>query len=214
MHPARSRCEQRLREALQSQLARPTTPFRSTLGFSPLRLPTSSSSLGAHSNEPNQYIPMPKAPLPAFGTIAHISQTPIRAVSRRSNKVPQSVSSSASTSTSVPAPSATYGLNSSKRITNRQILAEWYAQHEIKPYPSVREKTALATASGLSVAQVATWFSNRRNRTSNVRRRLPHYFLEDCRRNPLAMIKKLPSTRSRGRLTSEQSANPSSTHKY
>ena len=145
-------------------------------------------------------------------TIGNASRAPIRAASRCLNKVPQSVFSSVPTTTAAPAVSTTTGSNSWKRTTGRQVLAEWYARHVGKPHPSAGEKAALAEASGLSVAQVATWFSNRRNRTRNVRRDLPHYFLDGCRRNhPLAVIKKLASTRLRNPLAPEQTANPRST---
>ncbi|XP_071212773.1 homeobox protein six1b-like [Salvelinus alpinus] len=44
---------------------------------------------------------------------------------------------------------------------SRSVLWEWYY---CKPYPSPREKRALAAATGLSATQVSNWFKNRRQR--------------------------------------------------
>ncbi|CDQ56915.1 homeobox protein SIX2-like [Oncorhynchus mykiss] len=44
---------------------------------------------------------------------------------------------------------------------SRSVLREWYYH---KPYPSPREKRALAAATGLTTTQVSNWFKNRRQR--------------------------------------------------
>ncbi|CAB1348567.1 unnamed protein product [Coregonus sp. 'balchen'] len=44
---------------------------------------------------------------------------------------------------------------------SRSVLRECYYR---KPYPSPREKQALAAATGLSTTQVSNWFKNRRQR--------------------------------------------------
>jgi hypothetical protein len=43
-------------------------------------------------------------------------------------------------------------------------LEEWYNLHRESPYPTLEEKVQLAGASGKSVKQVGTWFSNKRTR--------------------------------------------------
>ncbi|KAL4966479.1 uncharacterized protein BDV14DRAFT_188958 [Aspergillus stella-maris] len=44
------------------------------------------------------------------------------------------------------------------------VLKRWFDQHRDAPYPSKQDKTALSEQSGLSVAQVSTWFANTRRR--------------------------------------------------
>jgi len=45
-----------------------------------------------------------------------------------------------------------------------EVLQKWLDSHSIKQYPSAEEKQSLAAESGLTVAQVSTWFSNARSR--------------------------------------------------
>lgn len=45
-----------------------------------------------------------------------------------------------------------------------EVLQKWLDSHSIKQYPTAEEKQQLATESGLTVAQVSTWFSNARSR--------------------------------------------------
>ncbi|KAL4926696.1 uncharacterized protein BDV17DRAFT_283111 [Aspergillus undulatus] len=44
------------------------------------------------------------------------------------------------------------------------VLKRWFDQHRNSPYPSKEEKLLLADQSGLTVAQVTTWFANTRRR--------------------------------------------------
>ncbi|KAL4792649.1 hypothetical protein BDV19DRAFT_380706 [Aspergillus venezuelensis] len=44
------------------------------------------------------------------------------------------------------------------------VLKRWFDQHRDAPYPSKQDKAALSEQSGLSVAQVSTWFANTRRR--------------------------------------------------
>ena len=44
-------------------------------------------------------------------------------------------------------------------------LKTWYFNHESDPYPTVLEKQQLARVTGLTIAQVKTWFANARRRS-------------------------------------------------
>ncbi|GKZ34754.1 hypothetical protein AbraIFM66950_005110 [Aspergillus brasiliensis] len=44
------------------------------------------------------------------------------------------------------------------------ILAQWLEKHSNHPYPTKDEKSSLAEETGLTVAQVSTWFANARRR--------------------------------------------------
>ena len=46
----------------------------------------------------------------------------------------------------------------------RKILREWLVQHLTNPYPSDSQKMHLAGETGLTIAQVNTWFVNARRR--------------------------------------------------
>lgn len=43
-------------------------------------------------------------------------------------------------------------------------LSEWFDTHTSNPYPSVDEKYHLSSITGMTVAQVETWFANTRRR--------------------------------------------------
>ncbi|XP_063400095.1 uncharacterized protein LOC134684719 [Mytilus trossulus] len=70
--------------------------------------------------------------------------------------------------------------NNYKQLTDqsRQILSDWYDFHIYNPYPTETEKEQLASIAGITVAQVKSWFANRRSRASNRKRQVPNYFLE------------------------------------
>ncbi|XP_052066114.1 homeobox protein extradenticle-like [Mytilus californianus] len=61
---------------------------------------------------------------------------------------------------------------------SRKILSDWYDFHIYNPYPTETEKEQLASIAGITVAQVKSWFANRRSRASNRKRQVPNYFLE------------------------------------
>ncbi|KAL4954530.1 hypothetical protein BDW69DRAFT_183425 [Aspergillus filifer] len=52
----------------------------------------------------------------------------------------------------------------STRMAAVNILKRWFDQHRDAPYPAKQDKAALSEQSGLSVAQVSTWFANTRRR--------------------------------------------------
>lgn len=43
-------------------------------------------------------------------------------------------------------------------------LSEWFETHTTNPYPSTDEKQYLSSITGMTVAQVETWFANARRR--------------------------------------------------
>ncbi|CAC5361343.1 unnamed protein product [Mytilus coruscus] len=61
---------------------------------------------------------------------------------------------------------------------SRKILSDWYDFHIYNPYPTETEKEQIASIAGITVAQVKSWFANRRSRASNRKRQVPNYFLE------------------------------------
>eukprot|EP00108_Taenia_solium_P011467 TsM_000207400 transcript=TsM_000207400 gene=TsM_000207400 len=50
-----------------------------------------------------------------------------------------------------------------------QILENWYETNTEWPYPSKAEKQLMASAGGITIEQVNSWFANRRNRSQNTR---------------------------------------------
>ncbi|KAL4801820.1 hypothetical protein BDV18DRAFT_70114 [Aspergillus unguis] len=50
------------------------------------------------------------------------------------------------------------------RTAAANVLKRWFNNHRDNPYPTKGDKMSLADQSGLSVAQVTTWFSNTRRR--------------------------------------------------
>ena len=46
----------------------------------------------------------------------------------------------------------------------RKVLREWLVQHLTNPYPSDSQKMQLAGETGVTIAQVNTWFVNARRR--------------------------------------------------
>lgn len=50
-----------------------------------------------------------------------------------------------------------------------QVMNNWYQQNSENPYPSKAEKEELARRGGITLAQVKSWFANKRNRSNNTR---------------------------------------------
>ncbi|XP_063400094.1 homeobox protein 3-like [Mytilus trossulus] len=67
-----------------------------------------------------------------------------------------------------------------KQLTekSRVVLNNWYQHHIEKPYPSEQEKKMLALEARITIAQVKSWFANKRSRANNRKRQVPNYFLE------------------------------------
>ncbi|CAC5361344.1 PBX1 [Mytilus coruscus] len=61
---------------------------------------------------------------------------------------------------------------------SREVLNNWYQQHIENPYPSEQEKEVLAQGARITIAQVKSWFANKRSRANNRKRQVPNYFLE------------------------------------
>ncbi|XP_060069130.1 uncharacterized protein LOC132549232 [Ylistrum balloti] len=59
----------------------------------------------------------------------------------------------------------------------RQILNQWYENHSENPYPSEDEKVILSQTANITLAQVRSWFANKRSRAHNTRRQVPNYFI-------------------------------------
>lgn len=49
------------------------------------------------------------------------------------------------------------------------VMNEWYEEHAENPYPTKAEKDDIAKRGGISLAQVKSWFANKRNRSHNTR---------------------------------------------
>ncbi|KER34275.1 hypothetical protein T265_00125 [Opisthorchis viverrini] len=49
------------------------------------------------------------------------------------------------------------------------LMDQWYCGHLDHPYPTNEEKWQFAMLGGITVAQVSSWFANRRTRTSNTK---------------------------------------------
>ena len=47
------------------------------------------------------------------------------------------------------------------------IMTEWFESHLNHPYPTQEEKELMAEKGGITLAQVVSWFNNKRNRSSN-----------------------------------------------
>lgn len=56
------------------------------------------------------------------------------------------------------------GISSHRSCDKRDTLKQWLRHHSDHPYPTKSEKTSLAQQTGLTVAQVSTWFANARRR--------------------------------------------------
>lgn len=50
-----------------------------------------------------------------------------------------------------------------------QVMTDWYLSNSANPYPSKAVKEELARNGGISLAQVKSWFANKRNRSNNTR---------------------------------------------
>ncbi|XP_069106617.1 uncharacterized protein [Argopecten irradians] len=74
----------------------------------------------------------------------------------------------------VPAGKSNYQQLSSEA---RQILNQWYENHAENPYPSEDEKVMLSQTARITLAQVRSWFANKRSRAHNTRRQVPNYFI-------------------------------------
>ncbi|XP_064647572.1 uncharacterized protein LOC135500211 [Lineus longissimus] len=59
------------------------------------------------------------------------------------------------------------------------VMNTWYLQHVDHPYPSDEDKEQLALDGNISVIQVKSWFSNKRNRSHNTKPRNEKRKLED-----------------------------------
>ncbi|KAK3593020.1 hypothetical protein CHS0354_005383 [Potamilus streckersoni] len=60
----------------------------------------------------------------------------------------------------------------------RRILNNWFDSHCVNPYPLEEEKKELALQCGLTLAQVKSWFANKRSRSNNTRKQIPNYFIK------------------------------------
>ncbi|XP_041361447.1 serine-rich adhesin for platelets-like [Gigantopelta aegis] len=60
----------------------------------------------------------------------------------------------------------------------KRILADWFDDHVLNPYPTEEEKEELSRRAEISVSQVKSWFANKRSRTNNTRRQIPNYFIK------------------------------------
>lgn len=49
------------------------------------------------------------------------------------------------------------------------VMNVWYEEHAENPYPTKPEKDDIAKRGGISLAQVKSWFANKRNRSHNTR---------------------------------------------
>ena len=88
-------------------------------------------------------------------------------------------STSQSASTALPAPhtSVPASLPHTTRVYRKRnkllnpnaiaIMTEWFESHLSHPYPTQEEKELMAVQGGISVAQVISWFNNKRNRSAN-----------------------------------------------
>ena len=45
-----------------------------------------------------------------------------------------------------------------------EIMSDWFDKHQQQPYPTLEEKIYMACKGGITVNQVTSWFSNKRNR--------------------------------------------------
>ncbi|BFZ58636.1 hypothetical protein PYCC9005_005700 [Savitreella phatthalungensis] len=69
------------------------------------------------------------------------------------------------------------------------LLKEWYLEHLDHPYPSSSVKARLVEQSGMSYAQLNTWFINARRRSADGRR-----FVGELARAPVASLVRHPDT--------------------
>ncbi|KAH3887410.1 uncharacterized protein LOC127843832 [Dreissena polymorpha] len=49
------------------------------------------------------------------------------------------------------------------------VMNEWYQTHSENPYPNKAQKEELSKRGGITIAQVKSWFANKRNRSNNTR---------------------------------------------
>ncbi|KAK3585108.1 hypothetical protein CHS0354_004297 [Potamilus streckersoni] len=68
----------------------------------------------------------------------------------------------------------------SKSLTEeaRRILNNWFDSHRDNPYPLEEEKKELALQCGITLAQVKSWFANKRSRTNKTRKQVPNYLIK------------------------------------
>ena len=88
-------------------------------------------------------------------------------------------STSQSASTALPAPNTSVpaSLPHTTRVYRKRnkllnpnaiaIMTEWFESHLSHPYPTQEEKELMAAQGGISLAQVISWFNNKRNRSAN-----------------------------------------------
>ncbi|KAL3887658.1 hypothetical protein ACJMK2_000053 [Sinanodonta woodiana] len=61
---------------------------------------------------------------------------------------------------------------------SRRILNNWFDGHLENPYPLEEEKKQLAEQCGITLAQVKSWFANKRSRTNTARKQIPNYLIK------------------------------------
>ncbi|KAL3887659.1 hypothetical protein ACJMK2_000054 [Sinanodonta woodiana] len=62
---------------------------------------------------------------------------------------------------------------------SRRILNNWFDGHLENPYPLEEEKKQLAEQCGITLAQVKSWFANKRSRTNTARKQIPNYLIKN-----------------------------------
>ena len=92
------------------------------------------------------------------------------------------------------------------------FMNQWYYEHQAYPYPTEGEKRCIASATGVTAAQVTCWFANKRNRSHNTRRLSAAHMLHKLNRKL-----QIYNTMQRNRLSTStscdrMSANQTLTH--
>jgi hypothetical protein len=59
------------------------------------------------------------------------------------------------------------------------IMQKWYEANKNNPYPTKEDKIIMAKEGGITIAQVKSWFANRRNRSDNTRPKVAKRRMEE-----------------------------------